>query len=234
MRFYCSESKNSKLIIERFIHLCETRDQVYLAGPKGSEFILLLKEYYNSFDANADALINLQVSMLDETVVGEVLSMLSDREHPGLIAIDTRGNYSNITEAILLRFLDKPAFTNVRIFILLEDMDPFEETNPYSAVLTERAKESLFILPPLKERLADVAHFSMQLLREYEAVAGIGNPLEFDSAATDLLLSYPWPGNYEELSHVIKVIVMAGVKGGLITRNRLEESIGLMRTSPLE
>lgn len=232
MQYYCSQSDNSKLIVERFIQMCEAHEQVFLAGPKGSEFTLLLKEYCGSFNADPSTIINLQITMMEESVVNDVLELLGKREFPSIIAIDARGNFNEITEKRLLRFLDNPSLSNVRYIILMEDFDPFDENNPYTPAITERAKESLFMLPPLKDRLADVAFFTAQLLEEKDSGA-VSVPFRLAKDAIELVLSYDWPGNYEELSHVMGVLTAGGVRNGIISHDRLEETINLSRTAPI-
>ena len=232
MRYYCSQSDNSKLIVERFIQMCETHDQVFLAGPKGSEFTVLLKEYCGSFDADPNTMINLQITMMEESVMNDVLDLLGKRAYPSIVAVDTRGNFNEVTEKRLLRFLKNPSLSNVRYIVLMEDFDPFDENNPYTPAITELAKESLFMLPPLKDRLADVAYFTAQLLDEKNPGAA-GVPFRLAKDAIELVLSYDWPGNYEELAHVMNVLTTAGARNGIISRDRLEETINLSRTAPI-
>jgi hypothetical protein len=229
MRYYCSESKNSKTIVERFIEMCETRKQIFLAGPKGSEFNLLLKEYCDSFKADPSIMINLQITMMEESVVSDVMTLLSTRQQPSIVAIETRANFDEVNEKRLLRFLNNPSLSNVRFFVLMEDFDPFDENNPYPEAVTKRAKESLFMLPPLRERLADVSYFAVQLLNHGDKP----NTLKFAKDAIELMLSYTWPGNYEELANVISVLLVGGNKNGVISRRRLEETINLSRTTPI-
>ena len=233
MRYFCSESNNSKLIVERFIEMCEANEQVFLAGPKGSEFSLLLKEYCASFETDPSVIVTLQVTMMEESTVEEVMEIVGKRQRPSIMVVETRGNLDEISEKRLLRFLDNPSVTNLRYIIILEDFDPFDPDNPYSQAITERAKESLFMVPPLKERLADVSFFAAQILSGADESVPVSQPLKFAKDAIELMLSYPWPGNYEELAGAMRVLAMGGARNGIISRARLEETINLSRTKPI-
>lgn len=233
MRYFCSESNNSKLIVERFIEMCESNEQVFLAGPKGSEFSLLLKEYCASFETDPSVIVTLQVTMMEESTVDEVMEIVGKRQRPSLMVVETRGNLDEISEKRLLRFLDNPSVTNLRYIIILEDFDPFDPNNPYSQAITERAKESLFMVPPLKERLADVSFFAAQILSGADELVPVSQPLKFAKDAIELMLSYPWPGNYEELAGAMRVLAMGGARNGIISHARLEETINLSRTRPI-
>ena len=233
MRYFCSESKNSQLIIGRFIEMCEANEQVFLTGPKGSEFNLLLKEYCASFETDPSVLLTLQVTMMEESTVNEALEIVGKKQRPSIVVIETRGNFDEISEKRLLRFLDNPPIRNMRYIILLEDFDPFDPGSSYSPAIVERAKESLFMVPPLKERLADVSFFATEILGGSDQSIHIAQPLKFAKDAIELMLSYSWPGNYEELAGAMRVLAVGGAKNGIISRARLEETINLSRTKPI-
>jgi len=58
-------------------------------------------------------------------------------------------------------------------------------------------------LPPLRERIDDVAPLAMHFLhthaRKYRKAA-----VRFDTAAMQLMHEYPWPGNVRELDHAVE------------------------------
>src|SRR6266704_3687149 len=62
-------------------------------------------------------------------------------------------------------------------------------------------------VPPLRERGADVLLLSERFLRAFNAKYGKA-VREISAPARAALLSYPWPGNIRELSHVIERAVL--------------------------
>lgn len=57
-------------------------------------------------------------------------------------------------------------------------------------------------LPPLRDRVADIAPLAAAALRDVTAVDGLGN-LHFDDSAIELLTKQPWPGNVRQLRNVV-------------------------------
>jgi DNA-binding NtrC family response regulator len=82
------------------------------------------------------------------------------------------------------------------------------------ADLAERAKpafdlfaEVLLVLPPLRERLADLPLLLEYFLEKFNAANG-KEIKGFDGEATELLANYNWPGNVAELSALIECLVI--------------------------
>ena len=77
------------------------------------------------------------------------------------------------------------------------------------AVRQGRFREDLFyrlgvvplLLPPLRERLADIVPLAEHFLG---LAAGPGTPLRLSAAAAGVLLSHPWPGNVRELGNAMQ------------------------------
>jgi two-component system, NtrC family, response regulator AtoC len=65
----------------------------------------------------------------------------------------------------------------------------------------------LLHLPPLRERGDDALILAEHFLRRFSTKYG-KDVRRIDSRARDVLLSYPWPGNIRELSHVIERAVL--------------------------
>src|SRR3954467_3050991 len=65
----------------------------------------------------------------------------------------------------------------------------------------------LLHLPPLRERGDDALILAEHFLRRFSAKYG-KDIRRIDSRARDVLLSYPWPGNIRELSHVMERAVL--------------------------
>ena len=62
-------------------------------------------------------------------------------------------------------------------------------------------------LPPLRERVQDVAPLARDLAARHAAGFGKG-PLEFSPEALAALEAYPWPGNIRELENVLERTIL--------------------------
>jgi DNA-binding NtrC family response regulator len=113
----------------------------------------------------------------------------------------------------LLRVLETGAFLRVG------SDDPFEtdvrivaatNRNPLEAVHQGKLREDLYYrlnvfqiqLPPLRDRLEDIALLAPQFLKRISEAEG--TPRTFAPAAIERLTQYHWPGNVRELRNVVQ------------------------------
>jgi Nif-specific regulatory protein len=76
------------------------------------------------------------------------------------------------------------------------------------------------VLPPLRERVGDIALLAEHFIQKYARGAG-KNVRGLDAGAVSALTSYPWPGNVRELENVIeRALILA--RGPEITSADLE------------
>lgn len=70
------------------------------------------------------------------------------------------------------------------------------------------------VVPPLRDRKADipilVEHFIVEFCRENHK-----EPKKISSAAMELLISYPWPGNVREIKNIVERMVIM-TRGSMI------------------
>jgi DNA-binding NtrC family response regulator len=87
-----------------------------------------------------------------------------------------------------------------RRLILATDQDPREalEASRLLPELSRPLEEHIVHLPPLRERGGDVELLARRFLHD------IDGALTFDAEAMDALLAHAWPGNVEELKHVVR------------------------------
>ena len=62
------------------------------------------------------------------------------------------------------------------------------------------------VIPPLRERTAEIIHLANYYLSKYDHKYGVNH--QFSRDALDILFAYPWPGNVRELAHVIERLVV--------------------------
>ena len=142
--------------------------------------------------------------------------------HRGSLFLDEIGELSLTTQAKILRVLQTKEFEALGSTRTLKvDVRIIAATNSNleARVRDGRFRDDLFyrlnvfpiVLPPLRERLDDVALLADHFLRTY----GAKNRRKINAMSPEVLQAfqdYPWPGNIRELENVIErgVIVCVG------------------------
>jgi transcriptional regulator with PAS, ATPase and Fis domain len=103
------------------------------------------------------------------------------------------------------------------------DLEPLVEQGKFRPDLYYRLNMLKFVIPPLRERRADIIPLAKKFITRFEEkhqlqVRQIEDPF-FHS-----LLSYPWPGNVRELEHVIQRAVIYS-RDGVLQREQLPPHI---------
>lgn len=152
----------------------------------------------------------------------------------GSIFFDEIGNISLDTQAKLLRVIQEKEFMRVGgVDTIHVDVRIIAATNSdlYEATREGKFREDLYYrlnvisiqLPPLRERMEDVAlladHFIQKYCKENEKP-----PLYLTPQALNALMDYSWPGNVRELENVIERAVVL-CRADSITMDLLPETI---------
>lgn len=86
-----------------------------------------------------------------------------------------------------------------------------------------RLSQAVVVLPPLRERLQDLAELCEYILNQLERRFG-RNVKGLSVAALELLKTYDWPGNVRELQNLLRNLYMSVPQGSLIRSAHLPES----------
>lgn len=134
--------------------------------------------------------------------------------HGGTIFLDEIGDMSLVVQAKMLRVLQDQRFervggtetlqTNVRVLAATnQDLEKLVNEGRFRADLYYRLKVATIRVPPLRERLEDVAELAHHFLFTFARKLG----LDVRGIAPDalaLLQQYHWPGNVRELQSAIR------------------------------
>jgi len=119
---------------------------------------------------------------------------------PRAVVIREAGNLSEQVQLRLLAELDRGGV--FWVFETAQDLEGMVQDGVFLPPLYRRLNSSRVVLPPLRfagEGLREeAARILSDLKRRY------GREIEFSDEALDRILSYDWPGNYEELLHVLE------------------------------
>ena len=142
--------------------------------------------------------------------------------HGGTLFLDEVGDMAAPTQAKILRLLQEGRFERlggsesiaVQVRILAatnQDLNALIEQGRFRKDLFYRLRGVTIHLPPLRERLEDIAELAHHFLFRFNHQ--LGTAVQSIAPETlELLQAYPWPGNVRELQSVIReaLIVSAG------------------------
>ena len=136
----------------------------------------------------------------------------------GTLFLDEVGELTPSLQARLLRFLPEKAFERVgenrtRIAAVRvvaatnRDLDAEVKAGRFREDLLFRLNVIEIVVPPLRERLADLPRLARALLAFFGRSAGKAN-CELSKEAEAALLAHPWPGNVRELRNALERAVI--------------------------
>src|SRR5262249_12021077 len=136
----------------------------------------------------------------------------------GTLFLDEIGEIDIPTQVKLLRFLGERTFervgsnktitADVRLIAATnKDLEELVKAGKFREDLFFRLRVVEILLPPLRERSADIPLLAQSFLHEFAAENS--KPVkEISPEAMDLLMAYPWPGNVRELRTAIESAVV--------------------------
>jgi two-component system response regulator HupR/HoxA len=138
---------------------------------------------------------------------------LFQRAHKGTLFLDEIGETTPSFQVKLLRVLQEGEVrpvgsaraipVDVRIVCATHrKLEADVRSGIFREDLYYRLAEATLTMPPLRERVGDIATIAGKLLQEVSARLG-RTGLKFSSEALSTLLAYPWPGNIRELRNEI-------------------------------
>jgi DNA-binding NtrC family response regulator len=161
----------------------------------------------------------------------------------GTIFLDEIAEMTTPLQAKLLHVLQDHQYSRLGGRHLIDtDVRVLAATNVdvQDAMKTGRFREDLYyrlnvlsiLVPPLRERLAEIPLLFRHFLEQYSAK--FGKPMQAPSKhLLDAAVNYPWPGNLRELENFVKrYVILEDDEGSL--RELIEMSSARQRTSPRE
>jgi DNA-binding NtrC family response regulator len=133
--------------------------------------------------------------------------------HGGTIFLDEIGELPKAMQAKLLRVLEsgeirrvgenKPTMVDVRVVCATHrNLQDMVTEGDFREDLVYRINTFEIHLPPLRERVDDIAEIATHLLNRLRPKGGVGPALTLD--ALEALKSHVWPGNVRELANAIE------------------------------
>jgi transcriptional regulator with PAS, ATPase and Fis domain len=140
----------------------------------------------------------------------------------GTLFLDEIGDLPLPMQAKLLRFLENRRYMRVGgtkkieadvrlMFATLRPLEQEVRAGRFRSDLFYRIQGVMLLVPPLRERRADIQPLMNQFVAQLSARHGVAPP-KLNREAKALLLRYDWPGNVRELRNVLETLCL--LRGG--------------------
>jgi DNA-binding NtrC family response regulator len=205
----------------------QSRQPLLITGESGVGKELVAKAVH-TISGNSGALVAVNVAGLDDTVFADTLfghvrgaytgaeqarRGMIEEASDGTLFLDEIGDLSIASQVKLLRLLqegeyfplgsDRPKRLKARIIVAThQDLRAKEEAGDFRRDLYYRLRTHQVLLPPLRERLADIPLLLDFFLGEAAASLGKKKPTPPKELA-QLLATYSFPGNVRELRAMV-------------------------------
>jgi two-component system, NtrC family, response regulator AtoC len=158
---------------------------------------------------------------------------LLERAHQGTLFLDEIATMSASVQAKLLRVLEEGSFmrlggtrpikVNVRLIAATNaDLKEAVARGAFREDLYYRLNVVPLYLPPLRERVEDIAPLALELMQHFNRELK-KKFTGYTPAAAELLQRYPWPGNIRELKNVIERTMILTAEGDIDASSLPEE-----------
>ena len=235
--------------------LASRRISVLITGETGTGKELIARELHERGERRAGPfkVVNcgaIPAQLIESVLFGHVRGAFTGahRDHPGAflqahggtIFLDEVGELSADAQAALLRVLDTQRIcavgalqeqsVDVRVVAATHrDLRQMAEVGSFRLDLYHRLNAMVLQLPPLRERLEELAPLAEHFIRQ---LCGPERPPpRLSPAALACLRAHPWPGNVRELRNVIER-ALALTDGALIEPTDLPRALQLRAAEP--
>ncbi len=145
------------------------------------------------------------------------IDVLGLEQHVKLLRVIETGEFEPVGSNVTLK-------SQARLVVASNlDLEPLVEQHKFRPDLYYRLNMLKFVIPPLRERRADIVPLAKKFITRFEEKHQL-KVQQIEDAFYRSLLSYPWPGNVRELEHVIQRAVIYS-REGVLNREQLPPHI---------
>lgn len=230
-----AESARMRELLAHIEQIARSAMNVLFTGENGTGKSLLAEHLHRASPRSAGSFIAVNMGAIAETLFesemfGHVKGAFTDAHSTrigrfeladrGTIFLDEIGNLSAAQQAKLLRVIEQRAFekvgssktqnVDVRIVAATNaDLGKAVEDGRFRQDLLYRLNTITVHIPPLRERLADIAPLARYFVARHAEKYDLPRPA-IDTDAITALERHDWPGNVRELGHVMERALFLG------------------------
>jgi len=232
--------------LNKYTDLCRHSDTVLVTGHTGTGKELVAKSLHTIWNRSGDFVaINcaaIPADLLESELFGVTKGAatgVNSREgyfskaHQGTLFLDEISEMPLSLQSKLLRVIQEREYFSVgSVSAQKADVKIVGATNQSPVLLLSgkmradlyfRLSQTVVTLPPLKERINDIASLCQFFLERLERQLGRG-VLGLSQSALQKLKQYEWPGNVRELQHTLQYLYINTPEGSLIQSIHLPDS----------
>jgi two-component system, NtrC family, nitrogen regulation response regulator NtrX len=227
------ESVPMKALRQQLALMAATNGRVLIYGESGTGKELVAHAIHSSSARASEPFVEVNCAAIPEDLIESELfghrkssfpGALDDKvgklqkADSGTLFLDEVGDMSLKTQAKLLRSLDEQRFepvgaaTSIQVDVRVvaatnKNLEDEIERGNFREDLFYRLNVIPFYVPPLRQRVEDIALLADHFLKEFTMAYG-RKPKELTPEAYDVLKEHRWPGNVRELRNLMERIVI--------------------------
>jgi len=199
----------------------DSNEPVLIVGEHGSGRELVARILHRSSPRANGEFVTVRAALVPKILFGDAADAASEATlraaEGGTILVKdlselTRAAQRRLHGVVRTRGRSAKCDYDVRIVGSSErDLDLAVEAGLFQKNLYDALAARRIVVPPLRERVADIAPLAAHLIKEYGREAG-RNRMTVSTRAHERLVKYPWPGNAAELKSVARRLVFRAKK----------------------
>ncbi|QRN41464.1 MAG: response regulator [Neisseriaceae bacterium] len=206
------KSEKIQELVSELKYISKTQNNILLSGEVGSPFEIVARFFQN--DNDPWVIPNKSENWL------EYKSDWLKTARNGIVYLGDISQYSQKTQSQLLSAIQKRDQFNTRfIGYLCKPLESIYSDAEFDLQFIEELSDSVVTIPPLREQLSDLFFLINNILTQLVESKQV-KIVKFNSAALNVLTQYDWPGNIEQLKHVVKNLAL-NAKEGLVDANQV-------------
>ncbi len=243
---FIAESPAMREVFETVRQVADSRATVLITGESGVGKEVVSKALHTLSSRSKQSFVAVSCAALPETLLESELFGYEkgaftgaagakvgrfELAHNGTLMLDEIGEIPMSVQVKLLRVLQEREFeklgstsaTKVDVRLVTatnRDLKQAVDEGVFRLDLLYRLQVVELHIPPLRERVEDIAPLAQLFLAKYCAENG-HELLELNDEALSLLQAYAWPGNVRELENVMERAVVLSGPGDLVLNARL-------------
>ncbi len=204
LKFLSAENTDSKRYIQETWDNFQYSPNLFFTGPAGSEYELILRELTHWRNQDGKKNHYFSASQLRKESIQSTLDRLDeDPDYSTVVAVGDLNGLSIDEQAFLLEFLrrapaEQPGEGSVTFTYWLETLKDLNMD------LQIEIRKTLVKIPPLRNRPGEIAVYAKRYLEEFSREQERPEPPVLSGSAKNLLLQYPWKGNFAQLIKALK------------------------------
>jgi arginine utilization regulatory protein len=240
--------------LNKYTDLCRHSETVLVTGQTGTGKELVAKSLHSIWNRSGNFVaINcaaIPADLLESELFGVTKGAatgVNSREgyfakaHQGTLFLDEISEMSISLQSKLLRVIQEREYfsvgsdsaqkADVKIVGATNQSPVLLLSGKMRADLYFRLSQTVVTLPPLKERVNDIASLCQFFLERLERKLGRG-VLGLSQSALQKLKQYEWPGNVRELQHILQYLYINTPEGSLIQSIHLPDTFQKLEDIP--